>query len=84
MIRVGIIGCGKVADKHASQIRRLRNTRIVGVCDEKGLMAAQLAERFNIRDHFDDVKEMLAACRPRCRPHHDAASQSLCSGKAMS
>lgn len=64
MIRVGIIGCGKVADKHASQIRRLRNTRIVGVCDREGLMAAQLAERFNIRDHFDDVKEMLAACQP--------------------
>lgn len=64
MIRVGIIGCGKVADKHASQIRRIRSSEIVGVCDREELMAIQLAERFKIRDHFDDVKVMLAACQP--------------------
>lgn len=64
MIRVAIIGCGKVADKHAGQIRRLRNSRIVGVCDREGLMAEQLAERLGIAERFDDVKAMLASCRP--------------------
>jgi predicted dehydrogenase len=64
VIRVGIIGCGKVADKHASQIRRVRGSRIVGVCDRERLMAGQLAERYGIGDSFDDVHAMLAACKP--------------------
>ena len=64
MIRVGIIGCGKVADKHASQIRRINGTEIVGVCDREALMAGQLAERFGVRHYFDNVGAMLDTCRP--------------------
>jgi len=64
VIRVGIIGCGKVADKHASQIRRLRGAEIVGVCDREILMAGQVAERFSVRHHFDDVRTLLETCRP--------------------
>jgi predicted dehydrogenase len=64
MLKVGIIGCGKIADSHAAQILRLRGCEIVGVCDREGLMARQLFERFPIRAHFSDVTEMLDKARP--------------------
>lgn len=64
MIRVAIIGCGKIADKHASQIRRIPGAEIVGVCDQEKLMARQLAERLAIKHYFDDVQSILATCRP--------------------
>ena len=61
MIKVGIIGCGKVADQHATQIRRIADAEIVAVCDSEPLMAAQMFERFNARKYFTNVKEMLNA-----------------------
>jgi predicted dehydrogenase len=59
MIRVGIIGCGKMADQHAQQIRRIPETEIVGVCDNEPLMAKQMAERFKIKHEFSDARAML-------------------------
>ena len=46
MLKVAIVGCGKIADSHASQIQRIEGCEIVGVCDREPLMARQLYERF--------------------------------------
>ena len=64
MIKVGIIGCGKMADQHVTQIRRIRGAVIVGACDQEPLMARQLSERFKIGRYFTDVNEMLQAVKP--------------------
>lgn len=64
MLRVGIVGCGKIADSHAAQIGRIRKCEIVGVCDQEPLMAQQLYERFPVKDHFSDLTEMLERARP--------------------
>src|ERR1700758_1045732 len=64
MIRTAIVGCGKMADQHASQIRKIRNATLVAACDSDPLMAKQIAERFEISAWFTDVDEMLAAARP--------------------
>jgi predicted dehydrogenase len=64
MLRVGIVGCGKIADAHASQIQRIRGCEIVGVCDREPLMARQLFERFPIKRHFSDLAALLADARP--------------------
>ena len=48
MLKVAIVGCGKIADAHALEIQRIKNCRIVGVCDREELMARQLYERFQI------------------------------------
>ena len=64
MLRVAIVGCGKIADAHAAQIRRIAGCEIVGVCDREPLMARQLYERFPIKAHFSDVSELLAGARP--------------------
>jgi predicted dehydrogenase len=64
MIKVGIIGCGKIADQHATQIRRIPRCQIVAACDREPLMARQMAERFGIPRVYDDVTRMLAEARP--------------------
>ena len=35
MLKVAIVGCGKIADAHASQIQRIKGCEIVGVCDRE-------------------------------------------------
>jgi predicted dehydrogenase len=64
MIRVGIVGCGKVADQHAAQIRTIGDAKIVAACDSEPLMARQLAERFDVSDTFVDVDHMLRTAKP--------------------
>jgi predicted dehydrogenase len=59
MIKVGIIGCGKVADQHAIQIQRIPGAEIAAVCDTETLMAQQMYERFTIGKYFTSAKEML-------------------------
>jgi len=60
MLRVAIVGCGKIADSHAAQIGRITGSEIVGVCDREPLMARQLAERFRIARWTTDLGELLA------------------------
>jgi predicted dehydrogenase len=64
MIRVGIIGCGKIADAHAGQIQRIPGAVIVGACDREELMAKQLCERFSIPSYHSDQRHFLDACKP--------------------
>jgi predicted dehydrogenase len=64
MIRAAIVGCGKMADQHAWQIRRIGNASIVAACDSEPLMARQMAERFDVPACFTNVEEMLASVRP--------------------
>lgn len=59
MIKIGIIGCGKMADQHVTQIRRIPNVEIVAVCDKETLMAEDMSKRCKIKNHFIDAKKML-------------------------
>ena len=64
MLKVAIIGCGKIADDHLQQIRRIPGCDVVGACDLELLMARQLCDRFEIKQAFNDVAEMLRVCHP--------------------
>jgi predicted dehydrogenase len=64
MLKVAIVGCGKIADAHASHIRWMEGCEIVGVCDREPLMAKQLYERFPIKRYFTDLNELLSVARP--------------------
>jgi len=64
MLKVAIVGCGKIADVHASQIRRTTGCDIVAVCDRELLMARQLSERFRINRCFGDLQELLTETHP--------------------
>jgi predicted dehydrogenase len=64
MLKAAIIGCGKIADSHASQILRIPGAEIVAVCDREPLMARQLMDRFPVRRGFSDMEELLREARP--------------------
>jgi predicted dehydrogenase len=64
MLKVAIVGCGKIADFHASQIQRIEGCEIVGVCDREPLMAKQLYERFPVKRYFTDLTELVDRARP--------------------
>jgi predicted dehydrogenase len=64
MLRVALVGCGKIADAHVSQIQRIGGCEIVGVCDRELLMARQLYERFPVQRYCADLSDLLADARP--------------------
>ena len=87
MMRVAIVGCGKIADQHVQAIHRIPDSTIVAVCDREPLMAAQLAERFSIAGCFADVEEMLRIATPDVvhittppQSHHDLGRKCLEAG----
>jgi predicted dehydrogenase len=87
MLRVAIIGCGKIADQHVQAVQRIPGSRIVAVCDREPLMAQQLAERFAIEGCHADVQQMLEQARPDVvhvttppQSHHDIGVQCLAAG----
>lgn len=87
MLRVAIIGCGKIADQHVQAIHRIPDVSIVAVCDHEELMARQLAERFGIDGCFADAGEMLRVSKPDVvhvttppQSHHALGRQCLDAG----
>jgi predicted dehydrogenase len=64
MLKIAIVGCGKIADAHASQIQKLEGCEIVGVCDREPLMAKQLYKRFQVKQYYTDLTELLTEARP--------------------
>jgi len=64
MLRIAIVGCGKIADQHVAAIRRIPGCEIVAVCDREVLMAGQLGERCGVKGCYGDLAVMLAECKP--------------------
>jgi len=64
VLKVAIVGCGKIADSHALQIQRIPHCEIVGVCDRELLMARQLAQRFPVKQYFNDFSELIRIAQP--------------------
>jgi predicted dehydrogenase len=64
MLRVAIIGCGKIADQHVLALQRIPDCGVVAACDRESLMAQQIAQRFRIPRVFDDATEMLRLAKP--------------------
>jgi predicted dehydrogenase len=87
MLKVAIVGCGKIADDHAEQIQRIKDCEIVAVCDREPLMARQICQRFPIRQHFSDLDVLLAEAKPDVvhittppQSHVSLAKQCLAAG----
>lgn len=64
MLRVGLIGCGRIADQHAAQIHRVAGAELVGVYDQEELMGRQLAERFAIPRVYSSLDAFLTDLKP--------------------
>lgn len=64
-LKVAIVGCGKIADGHIEEIQKMPGTaRVVAVADLELLMAEQIARRYGIPAHYDDLDRLLAVERP--------------------
>ena len=63
-LKIALVGCGKAADLHVSEIGKLLSVQLVAVCDSEPLMAEQLAVRYGIAKPYSDFDAMLSAERP--------------------
>lgn len=64
MLKIGIIGCGRIADQHASELLQVKGCKLTGCCDKEELLASQMADRYNVDAVFTDTHEMLRNAKP--------------------
>jgi predicted dehydrogenase len=62
-VRFGLIGCGAIANKHVTALRRLENAEIVGAYDKDKDALAALAGKYQI-PVFDNLDRMMAEANP--------------------
>jgi predicted dehydrogenase len=64
-LKVAVVGCGKIADGHVSEIAKMPElARVVAVYDREPLMAEQLAMRFGVPRHGDHLADLLQTDPP--------------------
>lgn len=86
-MRVGIIGCGLVSEKHIPYLSKMKGVDIIGVCDLNEVKADECATHFGIRNAFSDFSKMLADENPEAvhiltppHTHKELAIQSMQAG----
>lgn len=88
-VRVGLVGCGAVAQvAHLPAYRRLRNVKLVALCDAEAPKLRALRERTDVRHAVRSLDDLLAIGEIEavdiCLPshlHREAVLQSLAAGK---
>lgn len=74
-LKVGIVGGGAIAQvAHLPVLKKLKGVEVSAICDTDLPKARALADRFGVRDAYDDIEEMLGydaldACVV-CTPNH--------------
>jgi len=64
-LKVALVGCGKIADGHVEEIRKMpARAEVAAVCDRELLMAEQMATRYSIPAYYDSYERMLETERP--------------------
>lgn len=86
-MRVGIIGCGRIAPVHLAVLGTIPGLEVVGLCDPDLPTAGKLAERFRVSRVYRTVDELLAEAGPEAvhiltppKTHAPLAIQVLNSG----
>jgi len=62
-LNIAIVGCGKIADSHVAEIRKLSCARLVAICDLEPIIAEQLAVRYAVPKWYTDFDRMLSEQR---------------------
>ena len=64
-LKIALVGCGKIADGHVEEIRKMpERAEVAAVCDRELLMAEQMATRYSIPAFYDSYEKMLETERP--------------------
>jgi predicted dehydrogenase len=74
-LRVGIVGGGAITQvAHLPVLKKLKSTEVVALCDTDLPKARALADRFGVKDAFDDVEDLLRSemldAVVICTPNH--------------
>jgi len=64
MLKIAIVGCGKIADAHAWAIQSNAGGEIVCCSDTELLMAQQFSERFHVKRYYSNMEAMLEETKP--------------------
>src|SRR4030043_1004175 len=87
-VRVGIAGCGLIAQwHHLPSLIKMRDAKLVAVCDKDIDLIDGVARRFNINRRYTDFNEMLTSedldmvdiCTPP-QTHADLSIRAIESG----
>jgi 2-alkyl-3-oxoalkanoate reductase len=80
-MKVGIIGCGRIARTHMATLHALPDVEVVGLCDSYLPAAGALAERFGVNRAYRTVDELLEDGCPQAvhilTPPHTHADLAL-------
>jgi predicted dehydrogenase len=91
IIRLGIIGCGKVAwERHYPALRRLSGFKVEAVCDTDAARASRIARLFGVRRSYADFHDLVqqgdidavAVLTPTCA-HAEVGIAVLDAGKHL-
>jgi predicted dehydrogenase len=63
-LKIAIVGCGKIADAHVEEIRKISTVQLCAVCDLEPIMAEQLALRYAVPRWYSDLAKMLDVEKP--------------------
>lgn len=74
-VRVAVVGAGSVAQvAHLPVLRKIAGIEIAAICDSDLSKAQALAARFDVRDAYDDIEDVLRYVKPDavalCTPNH--------------
>jgi len=62
--RVAIVGCGGISNAHGNAWRNVPEIEIVGACDEKFEPLKRFATAFNVKNTYNDLRQMLEKQKP--------------------
>jgi len=71
-LRVGVVGCGKIAINHVTALNDLAEVEVVGVCDSDAERAAEFARTFGVPHSHTDLEDFMASGLDAvtvCTPH---------------
>jgi len=63
-LRVGIVGCGHIIDKHVAALRKIKDVKLVAACDLNKELANQAALKYGIDKSYSDFSELLFKEKP--------------------
>ncbi len=63
-MKIGIVGCGLNSDYHINFAKAYNGAEIVGIVDKDTKKAEECASRFNIKNVFSSIKELVEKAKP--------------------
>jgi len=64
MLKICIVGAGQIAEAHIEEIKKITETKIVGLCDLRVSPTQALADKYQINNCYTSVDEMLKIEQP--------------------